>query len=76
MVDRAVVELVDAMSVDDQVELICHMRRSWGLEEAPLSEADRRVLDERIGDMEANPGDGVPLDEFMAKLRSGRRPST
>jgi putative addiction module component (TIGR02574 family) len=72
VVDPAVVELVDAMSVDDQVELVCHVRNSWGLEEAPLSEADRCLLDERIKDMDANPGDGVTLDEFMAKLRSGR----
>jgi putative addiction module component (TIGR02574 family) len=60
------------MSVDDQVELICHLRRSWGLEEAPPTEADKRVLDQRIADMEANPGVGAPLDEFMAKLRLGR----
>ncbi|MDR1443149.1 MAG: addiction module protein [Bifidobacteriaceae bacterium] len=72
MVDPAVVELVDAMSVDDQVELIRHVRRSWGLHEAPLSEADKRVLDERIADMEASPDSGVPLNEFMVKLRSRR----
>ncbi|MDR0594492.1 MAG: hypothetical protein LBG60_14830 [Bifidobacteriaceae bacterium] len=72
MVDRAVVELVDAMSIDDQVELICHVRRSWGMEEALLTEADKRVLDERIADMDANPGVGVPLAEFMAELRAAR----
>jgi putative addiction module component (TIGR02574 family) len=60
------------MSIDDQVELICHVRRSWGMEEALLTEADKRVLDERIADMDANPGVGVPLAEFMAELRAAR----
>jgi putative addiction module component (TIGR02574 family) len=71
MVSRTVMELVDALSVDEQVELINHLHRSWALRDSPLSEEDKRVLDERIADMEANPGGGLTLDDFMSQVRAG-----
>ncbi len=41
-------------------------------DEIPLSDEHRALLDERIADMEANPGDGLTWEQLMAKL--GRKP--
>jgi putative addiction module component (TIGR02574 family) len=37
-------------------------------DEAPLSDEHRALLDERIADMEANPGDGLTWEQLKAKL--------
>lgn len=41
-------------------------------DEIPLSDEQRALLDERIAEMDANPGNGITWDQLMAKL--GRSP--
>jgi putative addiction module component (TIGR02574 family) len=37
-------------------------------ESLPLSDEEKAMLDERLADMEANPGDGAPWSEVRARI--------
>jgi putative addiction module component (TIGR02574 family) len=67
-VSHAVIELVDALGRHEQAELIDHIHRSWALQDAALTDEDKRVLDQRMADMDANPAGGIPLEQFISKL--------
>lgn len=60
---------IDQWSVDDRLRLIGEI---WDSLEAPgeIPEWQKRILDERIAEADANPGAGVPWEESMARLRA------
>jgi putative addiction module component (TIGR02574 family) len=64
---------IDKLSVQDRLRLIGEI---WDtLEPAdhaqvPLSDAHWREIEDRLDDADANPGDGLSLEETMAQLRA------
>ena len=60
---------IDQWSVDDRLRLIGEI---WDSLEAPgeIPEWQKRILDERIAEADANPDAGIPWQEVMARMRS------
>jgi putative addiction module component (TIGR02574 family) len=60
---------IDHWSVDDRLRLIGEI---WDSLEAPgeIPDWQKKILDERIAEADANPGAGVPWEESMARLRA------
>lgn len=58
-----------SLSVPERLSLIEVVWESLEEEQEhlPLSDEQRALLDERIAEMEANPGGGLTLEQLMAK---------
>lgn len=67
---------VNAMSIDDRLRLVEAIWDGIEAEEpAPeLTEAQKRELDGRMAEHEANPGSAIPWDEVKARLNAKRDP--
>ena len=59
----------EKLSADDRVRLIEVLEAGLVDENAPISPALAAELDRRIADMEENPDDEMPWDEYYAKLK-------
>jgi len=59
---------IHRMSVDERMRLVAEIWDSIAAEPgpAPLTEAQRRELERRLDDHEADPGDVIPWDEIKA----------
>ena len=63
----------DELNIDDQIE---YVQALWDLiaakeDRVPVPDWHRRILDERLADLEANPNAGRPWEEFRANLLKG-----
>jgi putative addiction module component (TIGR02574 family) len=60
---------IDQWCVDDRLRLIGEI---WDSLEDPgeIPEWQKRILDERIAEADANPDAGIPWQEVMARMRS------
>ena len=75
MISEQVLQVVGALSPDEQVELIDHLQGELsGREE--LTDDVKRMLDERLAAMEADPGAGQPWEKVKNELRGRFRWST
>lgn len=70
MVDPALRERVRQLTPEDRLDLIADLWESLDAESIEVTDAEKRILDERIADLEKNPRNGRPWDEFEAELRS------
>lgn len=63
----------DELGLEEQVE---YVQELWGrirdkARQAPLHRWQRRLLDERLAQLEAIPGDERPLDAVLERLKTG-----
>jgi putative addiction module component (TIGR02574 family) len=66
----ATLSAVRALNREDQVRLFEELQSEFDVE---LNEETKRLLDERIADMEANPGDVVPWEQVYAEAKARLR---
>jgi putative addiction module component (TIGR02574 family) len=66
---------IDRLSVDDRIALVQEIWDSIAaeVEQAPLTEAQRRELDRRLAAHEANPNNVIPWEEVKAKALARAR---
>ena len=70
MVAQNIIDSVFALPLAEQFELLDQLRERLRAEPSPLSEAHRRLLDERLDAFDADPTGGAPWDEVEAGIRA------
>ncbi|MDR1634002.1 MAG: hypothetical protein LBS27_03580 [Bifidobacteriaceae bacterium] len=75
MVTEALLAQIEALPVDERVELSAYLDRSIEAEArgGQLSEETKGLLDERLAAAEADPDAARPLGEVMAGIRERHR---
>ena len=61
------------LSPDDRLRLIEALWDTLSEEDIPLTREERALLDARLADLEANPGDQSPWPEVKARLEQRPR---
>ncbi len=69
MVDAALISRVKTLSPADRLELIGAVWETLSPADAPVTEAEKSLLDARLADLENNPEDQSPWSEAQARLR-------
>lgn len=69
MVDAALISQVKILSAADRLELIGAVWETLSPNDAPVMEAEKALLDERLHDLAANPADRSPWSEVQARLQ-------
>lgn len=68
MIDQSLVAKVVSLSPADRLELIGAVWDSLSLDNLPVTEAEKALLDARLADMERNPDDHSPWPEVKGRL--------
>ena len=68
MLDESLLARVTSLSPADRLEPIGKVWDTLSPEDLPVTDAERKLLDERLADMEAHPGDQSPWPEVKARL--------
>lgn len=68
MIDESLFDKVSSLSPADRLELIGKVRDTLSHDDLPVTEAERKLLDARLADMEAHPDDQSPWPEVKARL--------
>lgn len=68
MIDESLPAKVSSLSPTDRLELISKVWDTLSPEDLPVTDAERKLLDARLADMEANPDDQSPWPEVKARL--------
>jgi len=68
MVNSELLEKVMALPPDEQVEFIGAVWDSLDHTRTHVTSAERKMLDEALADLAANPDAGIPASESLAKL--------
>ena len=68
MLDKALLAKVTNLSLADRLELIGKVWDTLSLGDLPVTDAERKLLDERLADMEAHPADQSLWPEVKARL--------
>jgi putative addiction module component (TIGR02574 family) len=61
------------LSAHDRLELIAALWDTLSDEDVPVTAEDRALLDARLADLEANPGNQSPWPEVKVRLEQRRR---
>lgn len=64
---------LDRLSLDERVVLAHELLESVAAEAKPgsmLTEAQKRELDRRLADLDANPDDGIPWEQVKANMQA------
>ena len=61
------------LSPDDRLRLIEALWETLSEKDIPVTSEERALLDARLADLEANPGDQSPWSEVRARLEQRRR---
>ena len=61
------------LSPSDRLQLIEALWDTLSEEDIPVTPEERALLDARLADLEANPGDQSPWSEVKARLEQRRR---
>ncbi|MGH8453132.1 MAG: addiction module protein [Nevskiales bacterium] len=69
MVDAALISRVRTLSAADRLELIGAVWETLSPADAPITEAEKSLLDARLADVESNPEDQSTWLEVQARLR-------
>jgi putative addiction module component (TIGR02574 family) len=69
--DRSLLAKVVVLSPSDRRELIGAVWDTLPLNDLPVADAERALLDARLADMERNPNDQSPWPEVKARLETG-----
>jgi putative addiction module component (TIGR02574 family) len=68
MIDESLLAKISSLSPADRLELIGKVWDTLSPDDLPVTEAERALLDARLADMEAHPGDQSPWPEVKARL--------
>ena len=65
---------IDRLSVEDRLALVQEIWDSFAAapEQLPFTEDLKRLLDRRLADLDANPGNVLNWEEIKARVRSPR----
>lgn len=69
MLDTVLLSRVKTLSVADRLELLGQVWESFSPTEVPVTEEEKRLLDERLADLAQNPHHQSPWREVQARLR-------
>lgn len=69
MLDTVLLSQVKMLSVADRLELLGQVWESLSPTEVPVTEEEKRLLDERLADLRKNPHHQSPWREVQARLR-------
>ena len=69
MVDANLISKVKALTPAERLEFIEAVWETMGAEDAPVTAAERSLLDARLADAQTNPGDENPWSEVRARLK-------
>ena len=69
MVNPALISQVKTLSASDRLELIGAVWETLSPAEAPVTGAEKSLLDARLADAESNPEDQSPWSEVQDRLR-------
>ncbi len=70
MIDPTLQAEIDAMSVDERMELVAYIERTIESESVEISEEKKTVVRSRAAELEADPSIGLTWDELNARLAS------
>ena len=70
MVSQALQRTVDALSADDQADLLEYLQRTTGNSGWKLTDQQLALIGARDQEMDADPMLGVPGEQFVDDLRS------
>jgi putative addiction module component (TIGR02574 family) len=73
MIDESLIAKVSSMSPADRLGLIGVVWDTLSLDDLPVTDAERALLDARLADMERNPDDQSPWPEVKGRLERLRR---
>lgn len=73
MIEEFLLSKIKSLSPAERLELIGVVWQSLDLEDVPVTDAEKMVLDARIGDEATNPGDVSAWPEAEARLRQRLR---
>ena len=68
MIDKSLLAKVTSLSPADRLELIGKVWDTLASEDFSVTDAERKLLDARLADMEAHPDDQSPWPEVKARL--------
>ena len=68
MIDESLLAKVSSLSPADRLELIGVVWDTLSPDDLPVTDAERALLDARLTDIEAHPGDQSPWPEVRARL--------
>lgn len=68
MIDQSLVAKVISLSPADRLELMGAVWDSLSLNDLPVTNAEKALLDARLADVERNPDDQSPWPEVKARL--------
>lgn len=68
MIDESLLAKVSTLSAADRLELIGKVWETLSHDDLPVTDAERRLLDARLVDMERNSHDQSPWPEVKARL--------
>jgi putative addiction module component (TIGR02574 family) len=68
MIDESLLAKVSRLSPADRLDLIGKVWDTLLPEDLPVTDAQRKLLDARLADMEAHPDDQSPCPEVKARL--------
>ena len=70
MLDESLILQVKTLSPSDRLELIGMLWETLSPSEIPLTEQEKKLLNSRLQDMEANPQDQSPWSEVKKRLET------
>ena len=72
MIDESLLAKVSSLSPADRLELIGKVWDTLSPDDLPVTDAERKLLDARLADMEAHADDQSPWPEVKARLELQR----
>lgn len=75
MTKAALSKSMRKLPVTDRMELIDELWHSLAADQAdiPVPKWQQEMIDEKLAEIEANPGKGMPLEQFQRKIDQGIR---
>lgn len=68
MIDESLLSRVTSLSPADRLELIGKVWDTLSVDDLPVTDAEKALLDARLADMEAHPDDQSPWTEVRGRL--------
>jgi putative addiction module component (TIGR02574 family) len=68
MIDEALLAKLSSLTPADRLELISKVWDTLSIDDLPVTDAERALLDARLADMERNPDDQSPWLEVKVRL--------
>jgi len=70
MVSLALQQTIDALSIEERISLLEYLERTTDIGDMTLTDDQLAELERRDAQMDADPGIGIPGDEFIERLKA------